>query len=556
MQLFLLTPLTLYLGNHGEIGAGLLDVLRICLLPLLATILVFYLINKVSTERWRANWQLILCCLTLLLWLQGQVIVWDYGVLDGNDINWSGSSYRGWVDATVWIVIFAAGLLLGRAHRNLLVSLCCGVLLIQALALTITFMGEFNQIASAQAADQASDKEEIYRFHSDQNVIHIVVDGFQSDVFDFLVAGPQGSNHFRESLSGFTFYRETLGVFPYTRFSIPAYLSGRVFLNGVTKDEFIGEVLSGDNILNQAVNEGFQLDIATAGGYPAAAYSHASSDHFYDIDSHALSRPTYYQAALLIDLSLFRSVPHALKPAIYRDQNWLLSSVFSDGDEMRHGYFRSTVFLHDLINSVTTGRNEPVYKLIHVMNTHNPMVVDANCVYRGRGFGSTRITLTHQSMCTLNTLHALFDSFRNAGIYNDSLIIIHGDHGGWVENTRVGPPIKLPNGEIAPDWIKSLASPLLAIKLPGNQGKLEVSNQLTSLLQLPDSISDIMGWSAKFGFSSILAGEDMQPRSFYFYDWKKDAWTAERTGNILQFEITGSHFESEWTPAELYFPPG
>jgi hypothetical protein len=437
-----------------------------------------------------------------------------------------------------------------------LVSLCLGVLAIQGLALLLTFLGEFNQLTSAEAANAPNDGEEIYRFHPDQNVIHIVVDGFQSDVFDFLVASPHGSNHFRESLSGFTFYRETLGVFPYTRFSIPAYLSGRIFLNRVTKDEFIGEALSGDNILNQAVKEGFQLDIATAGGYPAAAYRHASSDHLYDIDTHALSRPNYYQATLLIDLSLFRSVPHSVKPAVYRNQNWLLSSAFSDSDEMRHGYFRSTVFLHDLINYATTGREEPVYKLIHVMNTHNPMVVDANCRYRGRGFGSTRVTLTHQSMCTLNTLNTLLDSLKRVGVYDSSLIIIHGDHGGWVENTRRGPPIKLPNGELAPDWIKSLASPLLAIKLPGRQGKLEVSNQLTSLLQLPDTISDIMGWSAKFGFSSIAGGEDMQPRSFYYYDWKKDAWTAERTGKILQFQITGSHYEGEWTPAQLYFPPG
>ncbi len=533
-----------------------MDVLRICLVPLLATLLVFYLINKLSSERWRAHWQLLFCCLTLLLWLQGHVIVWDYGVLDGHGIDWRDTAYRGWIDSAVWVLVFAAGLMLGRAYRNLLVSLCFGVLLIQGLAILVTLSGKYDQLTIAVAANDATDAQEIYRFHPDQNIIHIVVDGFQSDVFDFLVANQQGSNRFRESLSGFTYYRETLGVFPFTRFSIPAYLSGKIFLNRVTKDEFIGEVLSGDNILNHAAREGFELDIATASGYPAAAYSHASHDHFYDIDGHALSRPTYYQATLLIDLSLFRSVPHAVKPAVYRDQNWLFSSAFSDGAEMRHGYFRSTAFLHALIHSATTGRNEPVYKLIHVMNTHIPMVVDANCRYRGHGYRSTRIRLTYQSMCTLNTLTALFDALKSIGVYDSSLIIIHGDHGGWVENTRAGPPIKLPNGELAPDWIKSLASPLLAIKLPGSQGSLDVSNQLTSLLQLPDTISDIMNWSANFGFSPITAGQDMQPRSFYYYDWKKDAWTAERTGVILQFQITGSHYESEWTPGELYLPPG
>jgi hypothetical protein len=101
-------------------------------------------------------------------------------------------------------------------------------------------------------------------------------------------------------------------------------------------------------------------------------------------------------------------------------------------------YFSHTEFLGWFTEHATISSPVPVYKYIHVMNTHRPMVVDAACQFAGRALPDEREHLLNQSRCTLNTLLPLFQRLRQLGVYDPSLIIVNADHGGWVGNRRTG----------------------------------------------------------------------------------------------------------------------
>ncbi|NIO41951.1 MAG: hypothetical protein GTO41_18350, partial [Burkholderiales bacterium] len=70
------------------------------------------------------------------------------------------------------------------------------------------------------------------RFSTEQNVVHIVMDGFQSDIFSEIIEDPENSD-LKKQLQGFTVFRDNLGAFPYTQVSIPAYLSSKLYRNEV-----------------------------------------------------------------------------------------------------------------------------------------------------------------------------------------------------------------------------------------------------------------------------------------------------------------------------------
>ena len=78
-----------------------------------------------------------------------------------------------------------------------------------------------------------------------------------------------------------------------------------------------------------------------------------------------------------------------------------------------------------------------------------------------------------------------------------------------------------------------------------------------SLLDVPDTVADIMGWTANFGHTSLLTLEEGQTRTrhFRFYDWQDDAWESDYTGPIVEFAIDGSHYQVEWVIKEFYLPP-
>ena len=116
-----------------------------------------------------------------------------------------------------------------------------------------------------------------------------------------------------------------------------------------------------------------------------------------------------------MDLSLFRVAPHFLKPAVYNEQRWLLAPLLTSGKESNLSFFRHTRFLEGFAANLTADRAAPVYKYIHVMNTHRPMVVDLNCHYAGKVQPDTRDTLMMQSKCTLDSVDVPAPQAKGAG---------------------------------------------------------------------------------------------------------------------------------------------
>lgn len=557
LQLFLITPLAIYLTNVEEMTAGILDVVKLCLIPVLAVFLLLAIIIRSAPEKPRQLIKWLIASLTLLLWMQANLIVWDYGVLDGQNIEWQSYRWRGWIDIAAWFGVFTALYWIARNRVEMLVGFVTLLVLIQLGTLGFQVVKRDDVIAQEQEFASQEALDNLYRFSKEGNVLHLVIDGFQSDVLDLLVNHKDVGPIYRRSLEGFTFYREALGVFPFTRFSVPAFLGGKIYQNQTPKDEFIDGVLMGKNILNQATEQGYELDVGSGAIYWVKRYAVTRTSNIYGLDNDVTINLAQSQAAHLVDLAIFRSIPHFVKPAIYNEQNWWLSGAFEGGDGSKHWYFKHTSFLNAMISNLRVDRVKPVYKYMHIMNTHNPMVVDDKCQYLGKIVPMTRVTLTHQSNCTMHTLSLLFDRMREAGIYDNTLIVMHGDHGGWVPFLRGSSLVHYNDGTEVNRAFKALASPMLAIKPAKASDPFTISDKLVSLVQIPDTIRDIMDWPDSYGSQSIreTADNHTPTRIFRLYRWQRDAWETDYTGPIFEFEITGSHYESKWNHVGTIQPP-
>jgi hypothetical protein len=557
LNIFIFSPLNIYLTNTGQFTAPLASVLQTCLIPVLALLLVSYPLVRILSARYASRTAAVFAVLSILIWFQGNGLLWDYGILNGQGIIWNDLAWRGWIDSPLWI---AALLVTVTYHAKIGPLIIKGAVFVFVLQLiTGCYMGiQKRNLLSGQVNDDSLvTLARIFDFSPDKNILHIVVDGFQSDVFDELmkISAPDGG--YPESFQGFRFYKETLGVFPYTIFAVPAFLSGNMYDNEVDKDTYVENVLRGQTIISAAKDAGFEIDVASGGDYIGNKYVNLPLDHRYNLDNIASAGAGLKDAALAMDLGLFRVLPHYLKPLVYNEQKWLLSKyVFSEAF-YNFSYFSHTYFLNKFTQGMGVHRERPVYKYIHVMNTHNPMVVDAECRYNGNPVNMDRITLTQQSRCTMDTLARLFNRMQELRIYDNTLIIIHGDHGGWVPNYRQGPAIRFKSGHAAPEWMTALASPLLAIKKPGDNSPYRDTDVPASLLDIPATVADIMGWNTHFNSMSL---EKLQPgavreRYFRFYYWQRDAWEAEYPGPIQEFSVAGSHYETSWKSGRIFYPP-
>jgi hypothetical protein len=556
-SVYIFPALNIYLGNLDHFNIALFSAMKMGTAMFAISFLGALLLLRILTPQRAATVGVTMAGISLLCWAQGNLLVWDYGVLDGRTINWEDHESKLWIDAFIWLMLSVVIIFIARKNGTLIIRGAIFIFIVQSAAATIGVLKNSVALLDSSVSGASNSFEGVANFSKRENVLHIVADGFQSDVFEDLISNSLLKSRYDGSFDGFVFYRETLGIFPFTRFSVPAFLSGEIYSNQEKKNEYIDGILRGRTIISLARERGFEVDVVSDGDYLIGRYENLPYTNIFNIRDMAELDVPLADSALLLDLSLFRIAPGPLKKYIYNEQYWLFSRVMAREDFLRFKYFTHTYFMNRFSSAMRADRDSPVYKYLHIMNTHNPMVVDEDCSYSGRINGTNRMWLTFQSKCTLDTLSNLFERMKELGVYDDATIIIHGDHGGLIGNHRQGPELVFANGGIGPKLFKSLASPLLAIKSPNESGSISTSNVLASLLDIPDTLSDIMEWDTDFNHLSLLTMKDTDKRKriFRLYEWQKNAWEAEYTGPITEFSIDGSHYEVEWHQERIFMPP-
>ena len=167
---------------------------------------------------------------------------------------------------------------------------------------------------------------EIYELSGTRNLIHIVLDTFPTHTFAGILDADRPA--FDRDWPGFTFFANHLGAHRTTFFSMPAMLSGVAFRNEMPFREFVARQPSVFHVLGQ---QGYRLrSLASYGNdHLNPAFPGVDAAIRYDIPTPYGSYRDYVDvaAAQLLDLSLFRHAPHAFKPNIYRDRQWLLPAA-------------------------------------------------------------------------------------------------------------------------------------------------------------------------------------------------------------------------------------
>ncbi len=203
-----------------------------------------------------------------------------------------------------------------------------------------------------------------------------------------------------------------------------------------------------------------------------------------------------YDATKLFDLALFRISPHWIKRYIYNDQLWFVQSALSNEAYMGLASFSHTAFLRDMQENMSVRRNVPVYKLVHLMLSHNPMVADEECNYAGKNLPAIRYRVKIQARCNLVETVRSFDEMGFKGIYDSTTIVLVADHGTFAKAKGIKGSVD-DDGNYAGNLdarVISLVHPLMAIKLANASGPLVT----------PSVYSSITGTTATIVDSSVL----------------------------------------------------
>ena len=561
--LVLFGPFTVYRANQHEFSALFTDIAWPWLLLAVGGAWVL-LLSIGCVICLLADWLVrlyaaLLFAVGVLLWAQGNLLMADYGLLTGEGLDLSREIWRVPYETALWVGVVGLAAVYARAISTIARFGSQLLIALQAMVL-VSAMVTAGGDAQNDTPGWSLPPEDIYALSRQHNVIHIVLDAFPSWIFAELLE--QERSAFDRDFSGFSFFADHLGAFPTTRASMPAMLTGMAYRNEVPLNDFIRENIRERSIFSVLDGYGYQVHAASFHGidHPPAVFPNGRSPVRYTIPTPYGSRREYlkFAAAQLVDLSLFRHVPHGIKPRVYNEQAWLLQSLYSEQQVGRNTRTSShEAFVKDYTRRLRTATDQPVYTFLHVAIPHPPVVMDSRCTF----IGPTRLDPTSyaaQSRCGLVLIQDLLNRLRALGVYDSSLVLLASDH-GW--DTRRAEPslagVQTPAGHL--DRIVPSAMALLAVKPPESRGPVQTLYVPTSITDIPATIYDVIGRPnpGMRGQSAFqMAPDSDRRREYVHHSWKNADWARSHFDLMHLFPVSGRMQEpSAWGFPRAIFEP-
>ena len=522
-QLLLFGPWTVHETNRTEFLVGFWELAPNLVWLIGPVVGVLATLGIVMPARWFPRYVAGLCAVGVLLWAQGNLLLADYGLLDGGGLDLASHAWRTPFEAGLWVCVLLVAVVFADRVARVAPVACVALVTLQATVLLVPVGSVATLDAPPTTATETAWRlppPEIYELSSTRNLIHIVLDTFPSRTFVDILDTDRPA--FNRDWPGFTFFANHLGVYSTTFFSMPAMLSGVAFRNEMPFDEFLTRHPSIFHALGQ---RGYRLRSVT--GYrnvhPSPTFPGADAAVRYNIPTPYGSYRDYatVAAARLLDLSLFRHAPHAFKPGIYRDRQWLVQQWI----ESRRGPeataeepFGHAAFLREFANRVTQGDDVPVYTLLHVILPHFPVVTDADCAYAPKSRPIPE-DFANQARCAVSAVRTLLQRLRDLDLYDRSAIIVTSDHGLDLTYFDIEPEDEHPlrgmrsPASVTHPMIESSATPLLLVKPFAAQGPLQVSYAPTAITDVPATLFDLAGLPDALGRgASVLRIDPAAPR--------------------------------------------
>lgn len=564
--LFIFGPSHIFITNKREFPKVFLEYLPglvlasvvVFLLLFLGYILVIFCLNKFGIKTTKIT-NIILktqFSLGLLIWIQFNFLNWDYGVFDGTVIDFSQHHRKALFEALIWVGIPFLIFKVSKINKKFVKKVSIFIILIQTFYFIYNFVS-FNQQLTYKRYELSDQSK--YSFSANKNVIYLVLDALQSDIFLELI-----KENNEVSFDGFTYFSNTLAGYNSTYPTVALMLSGQFYKNEQPIHQYLNNIfLNKNTILTDFINSDYNVEV-----YPINRMTLPVNDKIADnANKRDYSLASLKDLIYILDITLFRSFPQIMKRHIYSNQSWFLTSRLSKllpeinnsqaGGQL--GSHRMNLEFANNIQNITLNDNYGEFKFYHLFGAHNPYRLTKN-LQLSDDIDQDIDGYKEQVKAMITLINRLIDSLKENKIYDNSLIVIAADHGlgyipKWVEHDW-----KTYHIIGRHTWARAL--PALMIKPFNSTGPLIIDDNPASLKDVPKTITYLADISSKNYPGINIFGNDNnylnRERKYYYFNWQHRNWNTSYLPPMNEYIIQGDARKvSSWrTDFKLYLENG
>lgn len=609
LTLFLFGPSQIYFTNTLEFDLSFFDIyLYFIALSCLSILLIWMLLLVLGRSVYQRVISLLFV-LSILLWIQGNILVWDYGVFDGREIAWNKYVIKGCIDIGIWLLFIICAFIKPKFIYKIIRKACIAFMLVQLISVTLY---------AAYAPDALNyrkygfDESTNFIFSPKRNVIILVLDAFRTDIFQEII---NEDNNYSDIFQGFTYYRNALSAFPCTYLSVPSFLSGQCYDNSIPIHKFLKNTYLKNSILKVLKENGFLVNLYQL--YFPSIYLNEK------VASNVIKRKIYHEdikkyIAYIYDITLFRHTPHFIKKYIYNNQMFFLTQIFSkkvnkqgsvarlpqgkngskvstegieqnfqnnlrrnsvgeskgisqqsqqamqninkisESDfETKHKIDRDIKFINKMASFAAISSDKYTFKFFHLWGMHSPWMLNERFEYESSS--KDRQACKKQAKAMLQLTKIFLNTLDEIGAYDNSMIFVIGDHGvDWGLLVKIPADLSIKNNKSDYSSADGRALPLILVKPFNLKGKMDISDAPVSLVDIPKTIISELNLKGDFpGISMFTIKEsDIRERRFFNYRPQDNIFKIDYLPDIEEHLVLGfSWFKESWRSTGKHFKP-
>ena len=494
---FLLTlygPLEIYFTNKEDFWFDLYTIIGLdcCMFLIMAAVLFAVLIlagllhRKVFAVLFTAGTIGYFC-----LYIEGTFMSRFLPMLDGRNMKWEEYTSHRYISLAVilavsLIIIILTVIIKYEKSETVLKYLLCGVTLV-LLITSVTLAIQNNGFVRKKS--MVVNKNHEFEMSSQKNMIIFVIDAIDGDVFnEVLETHPE----YYDEFSDFTYYDDMLSCYTQTVYCIPHVLTGDWIDNDADLGKYVSNVYDHSPLFDRLEAENFRI-----GMYEdefILAYDCDRILGFENIIRGNVRKPDIHSFVKnQLKLVGYRYFPFDLKRfCIVTDKDFLSAA---NSNEKENVYYESNMdFYNDLTNATFTLSEQPAFRLYHVEGGHVPFIYNEDMTLTDSGSYELQIA------ASMTMAKTLIEKLKEAGAYDDSIIIIMADHGFSMED--------IPEDRLHPVFfVKGLNE---------HSGKMRISDAPASHEDMQEAFDRLLDGKPGSEIFDVKDGETRDRRCFVY----------------------------------------
>ncbi len=363
-------------------------------------------------------------------YIQGTFLNLPLGVLDGQAIVWD--AYRGHavLNLLLWGAIIGLPFVLHALCPKVWKPLMTFVPLV---LVGMQLVGLISTITTAKnlytPRDRYVSEAGVYELSDKDNILVLIVDRLDGRFIDKIMGIKED---FFDPLDGFTYYRDTTSLYSQTYPAVPYLLTGEKCYYDTPADDFCDAAYAKSGFIPALREQGYATKL-----YIQQQYAYTKISQLDGLADNILSGKIEADVpAILTQMSLlsgFRYVPHALKASF-----WMSTASLEGLMALPEGlapYQLNDYRLYQglMKNGLTTQSEKKNFMFLHLKGSHYPFVLNEKIEQIPWEQGGE----IPQTMGCFEVIYEYLNRMRELGIYEESAILIMGDHGGTNRNVEL-----------------------------------------------------------------------------------------------------------------------